>query len=64
MRDALLGALHLAVIVAKLCGPGGVRAVVAENLVLKHELIVLHRGRRRAPNLKPWRIPSRASRIH
>jgi len=28
-----------------------VRAVMAENLLLKHQLIVLRRGRRRAPNL-------------
>jgi putative transposase len=37
--------------VAKLYGPGGVRAVIAENLLLKQQLIVLRRGRRRAPSL-------------
>jgi len=26
---------------ARLCGPGGVRAVIAENLLLKQQLIVL-----------------------
>jgi hypothetical protein len=31
MRDLLLTLFHLAVITAKLCGPGGVRAVIAEN---------------------------------
>ena len=51
MRDLLLVLLHLVVTAAKLCGPSGVRAVIAENLVLKQQLIVLHRGRRRAPNL-------------
>ena len=51
MKDALLTLLHLAVMAAKLCGPGGVRAVMAENLVLKQQLIVLRRGRRRAPSL-------------
>jgi hypothetical protein len=51
MKDFLLTLLHLAVMTAKLCGPGGVRAVIAENLVLKHQLIVLRRGRRRAPSL-------------
>jgi transposase InsO family protein len=51
MRHLLLVLLHLAVTAAKLCGPGGVRAVIAENLVLKQQLIVLRRGRRRAPNL-------------
>ena len=51
MKDFLLTLLHLAVVTAKLCGPGGVRAVIAENLVLKQQLIVLRRGRRRAPSL-------------
>src|SRR5262249_45554807 len=51
MRDLLFALLHLAVVTAKLCGSGGVRAVIAENLVLKQQLIVLRRARRRAPNL-------------
>ena len=51
MKNVLLTLLHLAVTTAKLCGPGGVRAVMAENLLLKQQLIVLRRGRRRAPNL-------------
>jgi hypothetical protein len=36
---------------AKLGGPGGVRAVIAENLLLKQQLIVLRRAHPRAPNL-------------
>ncbi|MEP7306184.1 MAG: hypothetical protein ABJA98_11760 [Acidobacteriota bacterium] len=51
MKDLLLTLLHLAVVTAKLCGPGGVRAVIAENLVIKQQLIVLRRTRRRAPSL-------------
>ena len=51
MKDLLLTLLHLAVITAKLCGPGGVRTVIAENLLLKQQLIVLRRGRQRTPNL-------------
>src|SRR5262249_36085329 len=51
MRDLVLALLHLAVVTAKLCGCGGVRAVMAENLLLKHQLIVLRRARKRAPNL-------------
>jgi hypothetical protein len=49
MKDFLLTLLHLAVTTAKLCGPGGVRAVMAENLLLEQQLIVLRRARRRAP---------------
>src|SRR6266851_5731897 len=51
MKELLLILLHLAVMTAKLCGPGGVRAVIAENLLLKQQLIVLRRARQRAPNL-------------
>ena len=51
MKDLLLPLLHLAVTAAKLCRPGGVRAVIAENLLLKQQLIVLRRSRQRAPNL-------------
>ena len=32
MKDLLLTLLHLAVVIAKLSGPGGVRAVIFENL--------------------------------
>src|SRR3954468_18401751 len=51
MKHLLLTLLHLAVMTAKLCGPGGVRAVIVENLLLKQQLIVLRRARQRAPNL-------------
>ena len=51
MKNLLLTLLHLAVTTAKLWAPRGVRAVIAENLVLKQQLIVLRRGRQRAPNL-------------
>ena len=51
MMNVWLTLLDLAVVTAKLCGPGGVRAVIAENLVLKQQLLVLRRGRERAPNL-------------
>src|SRR5215831_20012156 len=51
MRNLLLTLLHLAIVAARLCGRGGVRGVIAENLLLKQQLIVLRRARRRAPNL-------------
>ena len=52
MKDLLLPLLHLAVTAAKLCRPGGVRAVIAENLLLKQQLIVRRRSRQRAPTLR------------
>ena len=51
MKDLLLTLLHWAVMTARLCGPGGVRAVIAENLLLKQQLVVLRRPRQRAPRL-------------
>ena len=51
MKEVLLAVLHLAVMTARLCGPGGVRAVIAENLLLKQQLIVLRHHRRRSPKL-------------
>ena len=51
MRDLLLLAIHLFVTIAKLLRPGGVRAVAAESLLLKQQLIVSNRSRQRAPNL-------------
>ena len=51
MRDLLLLAIHLVVTIAKLLRPGGVRAVAAEFLLLKQQLIVSNRSRQRAPNL-------------
>ena len=51
MKALLLTLLHLTVMTATLCGPGGVRAVIAENLLLKQQLIVVRRPRQRAPRL-------------
>jgi len=47
----LLALLHLAVVTAKVCGSGGVRAVMAENLLLRQQLLIMRRARKRAPNL-------------
>ena len=51
MRDCLILAVHVLVTVAKLLRPGGVRAVVAESLLMKHQLLITARSRRRAPKL-------------
>ncbi len=53
MRDFAILLIHLIVTVSRLMRPGGGRAVVAESLLLKHQLVVLNRGRDRAPNLRP-----------
>ncbi len=36
---------------AKLTGPGGAKAVVADSLLMKQQLLVINRSRKRAPNL-------------
>jgi hypothetical protein len=42
---------HLMVTVATLLGLGGAKAVVAQKLLLKQQLLRLRRRRQRAPNL-------------
>ena len=54
MIHLLILAVHLLATIAKLVRPGGVRAVVAESLVLKHQLLISSRARRRAPNLNSF----------
>ena len=56
MRDLAVLFLHLLVTVARLAGPGGARSVVAESVLLRHQLLILNRSRRRSPNL---RLPDR-----
>ncbi len=51
MRDLLFLAVQLIVTLAKLARPGGVRSVIAESRLLKHQLIISGRCRRRAPPL-------------
>jgi putative transposase len=51
VRDFLVLAIHLVVTLAKLLRPGGAKAVAAESLVLKQQLIISNRTRSRAPNL-------------
>ena len=52
MRSMILFAVHFLVVLAKMLRPGGIKALIAENLILKHQLTVLSRARQRAPNLK------------
>jgi putative transposase len=51
MRELLVLAIHLLATFAKLLHPGGVRALAAESLLLKHQLLISNRCRQRAPNL-------------
>ena len=51
MRDSLLLAVQLVVTFARLMRPGGVRAIIAESLILKHQLLISRRSRRRVSRL-------------
>src|SRR6185369_1993002 len=51
MLDLILLFIHMVTILVRLAGPGGVRSVVAESVLMRHQPLVLNRSRRRAPNL-------------
>jgi hypothetical protein len=52
VRDLAVLFLHLLVTVGRLAAPGGARSVVAEAVLVKHQLLILNRSRKRAPNLR------------
>jgi hypothetical protein len=52
MRDFAIVLVHLIVTLARLARPGGLRSVVAESVLVRHQLLILNRGRKRAPNLR------------
>ena len=52
MRDLAVLVLHLLTTIARLAGPGGARSVVAESVLVKQQLLILNRTRKRAPNLR------------
>jgi hypothetical protein len=45
MRDLAILLVHVITIILRLVGPGGVRAVVAESVLAKHQLLILNRSR-------------------
>src|SRR6267378_623712 len=52
MHDLIVLFVHLVTTVLRILRPGGLRSVVAESLLIKHQLLVVNRSRRRAPNLR------------
>src|SRR5215468_11176897 len=74
MRDLIVLILHLITTVFRLARRGGLRAVVAESVLVKHQLLILNRSRQRSPNLRIrdrlitglcslWIKPSRFRRV-
>ena len=54
MRLIFVLFVHLLMILAWLARPGGVRAVAAESLAVKHQLLIMKRSLCRSRNLTPW----------
>src|SRR5256884_191067 len=54
MSNLVILFIHFIATLARLLGPGGVRSLVAESLLLKHQLLILNRSRQRSPNLSAW----------
>jgi len=51
MSNLVILCIHFMATLARLLGPGGVRSLVAESLILKHQLLIVKRSRQRSPNL-------------
>ena len=51
MRELVILFVHGIATFARLWGPGGIRSVVAESVLVKHQLRILNCSRRRSPNL-------------
>ena len=45
MRDPIILLVHLIATLARLMGPGGLRSVVAESVLVKQQLLILNRSR-------------------
>ena len=52
MRDIFTLFLYAIVTIIRLGKPGGLRCVVAESVLMRQQLLILNRGRKRAPNLR------------
>src|SRR5437660_11248453 len=52
MRELVILFVHALATLARLWGPGGMRSVVAESVLVKQQLLILNRSRQRSPNLR------------
>src|SRR5438034_4828008 len=52
MRDLVILLVHAIATLARLLGPGGMRSVVAESVLVKQQVLILNRSRQRSPNLR------------
>ena len=54
MRKLFALFVHLVAAIAKYFRPGGAKAVIADSLLLKYQLLNINSSLRRAPNLTPF----------
>src|SRR5262245_35614376 len=54
MHDLAVLFVHLITTVLRIAQPGGLRSVIAESVLIKHQLLIVNCSRRRAPNLRVW----------
>jgi putative transposase len=52
MYNLIVLLVHLIITVLRLTRRGGLRFVVAESVLVKHQLLIVNRSRHRAPNLR------------
>jgi putative transposase len=51
MKEMLVLLAHLLITIARPLVPGGAKAIVADSLLMKQQLLIIYRSRQRAPNL-------------
>ena len=51
MRHFVVLFIHLVTILTQVLQPGGVRSLIAESLLLKHQLLIVNRSLQRSPTL-------------
>jgi len=52
MPDLVILFVHVIATLARLLGPGGIRSVLAESVLVKQQVLILNRSRQRSPNLR------------
>jgi hypothetical protein len=52
MKFTVLLVVHSLVLIVKALRAGGVKTIIAENVLLRHQLAILSRSRLKAPNLQ------------
>ncbi len=65
MRDLIILLIHLITTLLRIPRPGGLRSVVAESVLIKHQLLIVNRSRCRAVLRQNTRqLQVYASRLH